>query len=180
MFFAVGETATPFLQDANRILLERIWMKKLPIILMFLISFVACTPIPVEITEVVVFPVVLRAEAVRGDVGNKAGGYILVKGYSNEKTKVSVTIADLAPKSVHAGQIRYGECDDKTTKTFLPLSTLQANEYGDGFAETEIPTKKFDANKAKKEPLIVLYFQRGETDPKGIGDPIVCGDLKYR
>jgi hypothetical protein len=155
-------------------------MQKLPIILLGCISFVACTPIPVEIVEVVVFPVVLRAEAVRGDIGNKAGGYTVVRGYSNDRTKIAVTIADLVPKSVHAGQIRYGECDDKTTKTFLPLSTLQANEYGDGFAETEIPTKKFDANKAKKEPLIVLYFQRGETDPKGIGDPIVCGDLKYR
>jgi hypothetical protein len=178
--FVVGETEILSLQDVNSNLQERLNMQKLTIILMFCISFVACTPIEIPITEVVIFPVVLRAEAVRGDVGNKAGGYTLVTGYSNEKTKISVTIADLAPKSVHAGQIRYGECDDKSTKTFLPLSTLQANEYGDGFAETSIPTKKFDANKAKKEPLIVLYFQRGETDLKGIGDPIVCGDLKYR
>ncbi len=155
-------------------------MQKIRLILIVAVSFVACTPIEIPITEVVVFPIILRAEAVRGELRNKAGGYATVTGYSNDRTKISVVISDLIPRSAHAGQIRYGECEEKQSKIFIPLNPLQADQFGDGRVDTELPTKKFEANKAKKEPLIILYFQRGENDPKGIGDPIVCGDIKYR
>jgi hypothetical protein len=140
----------------------------------------ACTPIEVPIKQTTNFPIFLRTEATRGDDRNKAGGFATVTSYSNDKTTISVAVTSLVPKSFHAGQIRYGECDEKLTKVFLALNPMQADEYGDGTANTELPTKKFDANKAKKEQLIILYFQRGETDPKGIGDAIVCGDIKYR
>ncbi len=153
-------------------------MTKIVLIFLLAASLFSCAP--AEITEVIVFPIILRAEAVRGDVRNRAGGYATVTGYSNEQTKFSVLVSDLIPKSSHAGQIRYGECEEKSSKIFMPLNPLQGDEFGDGHVDTEIPTKKFAANKAKKEPLIILYFQRGETDPKGIGDPIVCGDIKYR
>ena len=155
-------------------------MQKIMLILIFVASLISCTPIEVPITEVTIFPIILRAESVKGDVRNKAGGYATVTGYSNNITRISVLISDLAPKSFHAGQIRYGECEEKSTKTFIALNPLQADEFGDGRSDTDLPTRKFDANKAKKESLIILYFQRGETDSKGIGDPIVCGDIKYR
>ena len=159
---------------------ERQKMQKIMLILIFVASLISCTPIEVPITEVTIFPIILRAESVKGDVRNKAGGYATVTGYSNNITRISVLISDLAPKSFHAGQIRYGECEEKSTKTFIALNPLQADEFGDGRSDTDLPTRKFDANKAKKESLIILYFQRGETDSKGIGDPIVCGDIKYR
>jgi hypothetical protein len=156
-------------------------MQKIIFMLMLSISFVACTKIEVPVTELVIFPIILRAEAVSGEVRNRAGGYATVTGYSNDITKISVVISELVPKSIHAGQIRYGECEEKQTKIFIPLNSIQADEFGVGRSETELPTKKFDANRAKKQPLIILYFQRGQNDPKGnIGDPIVCGDLQYR
>jgi hypothetical protein len=99
---------------------------------------------------------------------------------NKDNTKFSVLISDLVPKSVHSGQIRVGECNDKSDKFFAQLNSIQADEFGDGQVETILPTKKFDANKAKQQNLFIVYYQRGEGDPKGTGDPIVCGDLRYR
>jgi hypothetical protein len=159
-------------------------MKKIMLALLFCTSFIGCTPIVVPVTELVNFPIVLRTEAIKGETknNNKAAGFVFVKVYSDNKdnTRFSVLISDLVPKSVHAGQIRVGECEDKTDKVFSPLNSIQADEFGDGQTETLLPSKKFDANKAKQQNLFIVYYQRGEGDPKGTGDPIVCGDLKYR
>lgn len=161
-------------------------MKKIMFILILCAPFIftGCTPIVVPITEVVNFPIVLRTEAIKGEIknNNRAAGFVFVRVYSDNKenTKFSVLISDLIPKSVHAGQIRVGECEDKTDKVFSALNSIQADEFGDGQSETLLPTKKFDANKAKQQNLFIVYYQRGEGDPKGTGDPIVCGDLKYR
>jgi hypothetical protein len=159
-------------------------MQKIMLILTFCVSFVACTPIVIPITEVVNFPIILRTEAIKGEArnNNRAAGFVFVKVYSDNKenTKFSVLISDLVPKSIHSGQIRVGECNDKSDKFFAQLNSIQADEFGDGEVETTLPTKKFDANKAKQQNLFIVYYQRGEGDPKGTGDPIVCGDLKYR
>jgi hypothetical protein len=159
-------------------------MQKIVLLLMFCISFISCTKIIVPVTELVNFPIILRTESIKGETrnNNRAAGYVSVKVYSDDKdnTKFSVLISDLVPKSVHAGVIRVGECVDKTDKIFSPLNSLQADEFGDGLTETLLASKKFDANKAKKQDLFIVYYQRGEGDPKGLGDPIVCGDLKYR
>jgi hypothetical protein len=180
-----GETVIQFQGTASNFVYERRFkMQKIMLILIFCISFVGCTPIVVPVTELVNFPIVLRTEAIKGETknNNRAAGFVFVRVYSDNKenTKFSVLISDLAPKSIHSGQIRVGECNDKSDKFFAQLNSIQADEFGDGQNETLLPTKKFDANKAKQQNLFIVYYQRSEGDPKGTGDPIVCGDLKYR
>jgi hypothetical protein len=180
-----GETVIQFQGTASNFIYERRFkMQKIMLILIFCISFVGCTPIVVPVTELVNFPIVLRTEAIKGETknNNRAAGFVFVRVYSDNKenTKFSVLISDLAPKSIHSGQIRVGECNDKSDKFFAQLNSIQADEFGDGQNETLLPTKKFDANKAKQQNLFIVYYQRSEGDPKGTGDPIVCGDLKYR
>ena len=155
-------------------------MQKILIASLLYIFLVSCTPIEVPITEVTSFPIFLRTDASQTASRNQANGFAFITGYSNEQTKITVTLIGLVPKSVHAGQIRYGECVDPNLKVLVPLNQIQANEYGDGRVDTFIPTKKFEENRTKGLKLTIVYLQRSETDPKTSGDPIVCGDFKYR
>jgi hypothetical protein len=108
------------------------------------------------------------------------GGYAEITPFSDGKSRVAVRLGNLPPETVRAGSIVYGNCDKYTNTALSKLEPIRADREGVGGALSLVDTDKLSTTINTKASLAILYYQRGETDSSGIGDPITCGEFVYR
>jgi hypothetical protein len=111
---------------------------------------------------------------------SSVGGYAEITPFTDGKSRVSVKLGNLPPETVRAGSIVYGNCDKYTNTALTKLEPIRADRDGVGASLTVVDTDKLSTTVNTKASLAILYYQRGETDSNGIGDPITCGDFIYR
>ncbi len=111
---------------------------------------------------------------------SSVGGYAEITKFSDGKSQILVRLGNLPAESVRAGSIVYGDCDKYTNTALSKLEPLRSDRDGVGSALTTLDTDKLSTTITTKASLAIIYYQRGETDTKGIGDPITCGDFVYR
>ena len=111
---------------------------------------------------------------------SSVGGYAEIIPYNDGKSRITVRLGNLPAETVRAGSIVYGNCDKYSNTALSKLEPLRADREGVGMVLSVVETDKFATTENTKAPLAILYYQRGETDTKGIGDPIACGEFIYR
>ncbi len=108
------------------------------------------------------------------------GGYAEITPYSDGKSRIAVRLGNLPPETVRAGSIVYGNCDKYSNTALSKLEPIRSDREGVGSALSIVDTDKLSTTINTKASLAILYYQRGETDTNGIGDPITCGEFVYR
>lgn len=111
---------------------------------------------------------------------SSVGGYAEITPYSDGKSRVAVRLGNLPPETVRAGSIVYGNCDKYSNTALSKLEPLRSDREGVGVTLSLVDTDKLSTTLNTKASLAILYYQRGETDTNGIGDPISCGEFIYR
>ena len=111
---------------------------------------------------------------------SSVGGYAEITPYSDGKSRITVRLGNLPAETVRAGSIVYGNCDKYTNTALNKLEPIRSDREGVGTALSIIDTDKLSTTSTTKASLAILYYQRGETDTNGIGDPIACGEFVYR
>jgi hypothetical protein len=141
------------------------------------LSFVSCAPSALRNTPQFVPMVPI------GRVNNKpseVGGYAEIQPFSDGKSRITVKLGNLPADTVRAGSIVYGNCDKYTNTALTKLEPIRAERDGVGASLSLIDTDKLSATVNTKASLAILYYQRGESDSNGIGDPVTCGEFQYR
>ena len=111
---------------------------------------------------------------------SSVGGYAEIFPYSDGKSRIRVRLGNLPAESVRAGSIVYGDCEGYSNTALSKLEPIRADREGVGTVLSVIETDKLSTTINTKAPLAILYYQRGETDTKGIGEAIACGEFIYR
>ena len=111
---------------------------------------------------------------------SSVGGYAEIIPYSDGKSRITVRLGNLPAESVRAGSIAYGDCEKYSNTALSKLEPIRADREGVGTVLSVIETDKLSTTINTKAPLAILYYQRGETDTKGIGEAIACGEFIYR
>lgn len=111
---------------------------------------------------------------------SSVGGYAEITPFNDGKSRITVRLGNLPPDTVRAGSIVYGNCDKYSNTALSKLEPLRSDREGVGVTLSVVDTDKLSTTINTKASLSILYYQRGETDTNGIGDPISCGDFIYR
>ncbi len=111
---------------------------------------------------------------------SSVGGYAEITPFSDGKSRIVVKLGNLPPDTVRAGSIVYGNCDKYTNTALSKLEPVKSDREGVGISQSSVDSDKLSATTNTKASLAILYYQRGETDSNGIGDPITCGEFTYR
>ena len=111
---------------------------------------------------------------------SSVGGYAEITPYSDGKSRIVVRLGNLPSETVRAGSIVYGNCDKYSNTALSKLEPIRSDRTGVGGVLSIVETDKLATTLNTKASLAILYYQRGETDTNGIGDPITCGEFVYR
>jgi hypothetical protein len=148
------------------------------VILVALPSLTACAP--TALRNAAQFIPIVPVGRFENKKPSSVGGYAEIIPYSDGKSRITVKLGNMPSETTRAGSIVYGNCDKYTNTALTKLEPIRSDRDGVGLTQSLVDTDKLSTTANTKASLAILYYQRSETDPNGIGDPITCGDFVYR